>query len=179
MLARKRALVLNGVEIQRTPLLVPSFSSKGFPDVDKIVEYSAELIEGPALVSACDLHYKKIQPPFDSSSLLFLNSGGYEASKDTELSESGDKEHKPQKWIQALHEAELSSWQPRVPSVLISYDHPHQRLPLPEQINRAKQWHRGKPVFYARSYLSRRPWAAGCYLWKALQSTYMGWQTST
>jgi hypothetical protein len=63
MLARKRVLRLNGQEVERTPLLVPSFSSKGFPDVRKIIEYSSEIIEGPMLVSAYDLHYGKIEPP--------------------------------------------------------------------------------------------------------------------
>ena len=81
MLARRRALRLNGREVERTPLLVPSFSSKGFPDVRKIIEYSSEIIEGPMLVSAYDLHYKAIEPPFDFASFLFLDSGGYEASK--------------------------------------------------------------------------------------------------
>ena len=33
------------------------------------------------LVSAYDLHYKAIEPPFDFASFLFLDSGGYEASK--------------------------------------------------------------------------------------------------
>lgn len=37
MLAQRRALKLHGREIERTPLLVPSFSSKGFPDVRNII----------------------------------------------------------------------------------------------------------------------------------------------
>lgn len=98
MLAKRRTLKLNGVEIERTPLLVPSFSSKGFPEVDKIIKYSSELIDGITLVSAYDLHYGKVSPPFDFSSLIFLDSGGYEASKDTDLSDFGDKEHLPKPW---------------------------------------------------------------------------------
>jgi hypothetical protein len=38
MLAKRRALRLSDQEIARTPLLVPSFSSKGFEDIDKILE---------------------------------------------------------------------------------------------------------------------------------------------
>jgi len=37
MLAERRVIGRNGQEIERTPLLVPSFSSKGFPEVKKIV----------------------------------------------------------------------------------------------------------------------------------------------
>ena len=73
MLAKRRSLLLDGREIERTPLLIPSFSSKGFPDVDKIIKYSSELIDGVMLVSAYDLHYAKVLPPFDFPSLVFRN----------------------------------------------------------------------------------------------------------
>jgi hypothetical protein len=146
MLAKRRALKLNGEEIERTPLLIPSFSSKGFPDIDKIIEYSSEVIDGATLVSAYDLHYGKINPPFVAS-LIFLDSGGYEASKDNELSDFGDKEHVPRPWTQAMHEAQLVKWQPKVPSVLVSYDHPKERLPVTDQIVRAKAMAPGRSGF--------------------------------
>jgi hypothetical protein len=129
---------MNGIEIERTPLLVPSFSSKGFPDVHKIIEYSSEVIDGPTLVSAYDLHYGKIEAPFDFASLIFLDSGGYEASKDAELSDLGEREHGPELWSQQFHEAQLATWRPSAPTVLISYDHPKERLSIPAQIERAK-----------------------------------------
>jgi hypothetical protein len=138
MLARRRALKLKGQEIERTPLLVPSFSSKGFPDVRKIIAYSSEIIEGPILISAYDLHYEKITPPFDFASLLFLDSGGYEASKDAELSDFGDREHVPKEWTMEMYETQLAKWRPKVPSVIISYDHPKAKLPIREQIARAR-----------------------------------------
>ena len=139
MLAKKRSLWLDGVEIERTPLLVPSFSSKGFPNVQKIIEYSSELLDNVALVSAYDLHYGNVRPPFDFLlSLIFLDSGGYEASKDRELSDFGEREHKPQPWTQDMHEAQLARWNPKFPSVLISYDHPEERLPIRAQIERAR-----------------------------------------
>lgn len=138
MLAKRRTLTMNGVEIERTPLLVPSFSSKGFPDVQKIIEYSSEVIDGPTLVSAYDLHYQKIKPPFDFPSLIFLDSGGYEASKDAELSDFGERDHNPQPWSRRLHEAQVAAWHPSVQTVLISYDHPKERLSVDGQIDRAK-----------------------------------------
>jgi hypothetical protein len=138
MLAKRRALKFKDKEIERTPLLVPSFSSKGFPDVRKIIAYSSEIIEGPMLVSAYDLHYDKISPPFDFAGLLFLDSGGYEATKDAELSDFGEREHMPKEWTSEMHEAQLAKWQPSVPSVIISYDHPKERLSIKDQIARAK-----------------------------------------
>ncbi len=138
MLAKRRALKLAGTEVERTPLLVPSFSSKGFPDVAKIVKTAEEVIEGVTLVSAYDLHYKKIAPPFDFASLIFLDSGGYEASKDAELSDFGERDHIPLEWSQTLHEQVLEQWHPAVPTVLISYDHPKERIPIREQIERAR-----------------------------------------
>ena len=138
MLAERRALKFNGNEIERTPLLVPSFSSKGFPDVHKIIAYSSEIIEGPTLVSAYDIHYGEINPPFHFASLLFLDSGGYEASKDAELSDFGERDHTPKEWTLEMHEAQLEKWQPSVPSVIISYDHPKARLSIKDQIARAK-----------------------------------------
>jgi hypothetical protein len=138
MLAKRRSLALDGVEIERTPLLVPSFSSKGFPEVADIVEYSSELIEGPVLISAYDLHYKEIAPPFDFSSLIFLDSGGYEASKEADLSDFGDRRHSPKGWSRKPHEAVIRGWKSRVPTVLISYDHPRERLSVAEQVLRAR-----------------------------------------
>ena len=147
MLAKRRSLKQNGREIDRTPLLIPSFSSKGFPDIDKIIKYSSELIDGVTLISAYDLHYGKIKPPFDFPSLIFLDSGGYEASKDAELSDFGEREHVPKPWSQDMHEAQLADWQPSVPSVLISYDHPKERLPIKAQIERAKTMAPGREGF--------------------------------
>ena len=59
MLAKRRVIQRNGQEIERTPLLVPSFSSKGFPEIKKTIAYCADLIAGPMLISAYDLHYKR------------------------------------------------------------------------------------------------------------------------
>ena len=54
MLADKRKVVWGDQEF-RTPAIIPSFSSKGFPDVKKIIEVSAEYLSGEVLVSAYDV----------------------------------------------------------------------------------------------------------------------------
>jgi hypothetical protein len=145
MLARRRSLKFKGVEIERTPLLVPSFSSKGFPEVTEILQYCSELIVGPILISAYDLHYQTINPPFDFASLIFLDSGGYEASKDLDLSDTGERDHTPEKWTPEFHRDVVNAWNPLVPSVLISYDHPAERLPIAGQIRRARKAATARP----------------------------------
>ena len=147
MLAKRRSIKLNGVEKERTPLLVPSFSSKGFPDVKKIIEYMSETIDGVTLVSAYDLHHRQIESPFDFPSLIFLDSGGYEASKDADLSDFAYKQHIIREWTQDLHETVLAKWNPSVPSVLISYDHPKERLTFSQQVERAKAMAPGRKEF--------------------------------
>jgi hypothetical protein len=144
MLAKRRHLVLNGEQIERTPLLVPSFSSKGFPDVNKIVQFSSELITDVMLVSAYDLHYGLVSAPLDFASLVFLDSGGYEASKDKDLSDLGDGDHLPREWTREMHEGQLATWNLMVPSVLISFDSPREKLSIDEQIRRAKSMAPGR-----------------------------------
>jgi len=141
VLAARRVLRLNGEEVAATPILVPSFSSKGIAvDVKKAVEWAEQFIDGPTLVSAYDLYYKKITPPFTFPSLILLDSGGYEASKDMDLSELGEKVHRPKKWTRDMHEQVLADWRSALPpTVFISYDHPKERLTVPEQIERARQ----------------------------------------
>jgi hypothetical protein len=122
-------------------MLVPSFSSKGFPELGIIVETLSEFIEGPTLVSAYDVEYGGIKPPLAFPSVLFLDSGGYEASKENELSDVGDKSYKPRAWSPEQHELILKNWvsSPAVPLVVISYDHPKDRSTIDNQIERAKK----------------------------------------
>ena len=95
MLAKARSIRSANAGLSKTPWLVPSFSSKGFPEVQGIIDFSSEVIDGPALVSAYDIHHGFIKPPFNFPSVLFVDSGGYEASKDTDLSELPHYEHQP------------------------------------------------------------------------------------
>ncbi len=86
MLPERRSIRLQGTEVGRTPLIVPSFSSKGFPEVKKIIETLKELISGCLLISAYDIHYEHVSGDVSFAELIFLDSGGYECAKDKELS---------------------------------------------------------------------------------------------
>jgi hypothetical protein len=139
VLARRRSISSNGQELARTPILLPSFSSKGFPDVEEILRTAEEFIEGEMLVSAYDLHYGEVGPPFDFSPLIFLDSGGYEATKDAELSDLRELEHSPKDWNENLYKQTISRIPWNVPTVVISYDHPRERLSISDQIHRANR----------------------------------------
>jgi len=72
MFARRSKIVLAGQVVAETPLLLPSFSSKGFPQVRGIMNLMAEFITSPILVSAYDIHYRLISDKITFSQLLFL-----------------------------------------------------------------------------------------------------------
>jgi hypothetical protein len=128
-------------------MLIPSFSSKGFPYVRNIVEVTREVIDGPTLVSAYDIHYEFLTGPFTFPSVIFLDSGGYEASKDCELSDVGDKEYAPRAWNRNFHEAVVDKWValPYCPTITISYDHPLERHPVAEQVTLALTAAKSRP----------------------------------
>lgn len=139
MLAKRRVLKVGESSEFRTPMLLPSFSSKGFPNVRETLKTMEEYIADEILVSAYDLHYKFIEGPFDFASLIYLDSGGYESSKDAELSETYELEHKPREWdVEKLQEI-LENWTSTSPTICVSFDHPKNRVSIPEQIERAKQ----------------------------------------
>ncbi len=86
----------SGVSLQ-TPLLIPSFSSKGFArskkekksEIRKILRTASEFLTEAYLISAYDFFYGHIPPPRElpcKPDLLFLDSGGYEISTDRDYS---------------------------------------------------------------------------------------------
>lgn len=138
MLAKRRILKVGETAEFKTPMLLPSFSSKGFPKVRQTLKTMEEYIADEVLVSAYDIHYNLIDGPFDFASLIYLDSGGYEASKDTELSEIYELEHKPRDWDVEKFQIIVDNWASMSPTICVSFDHPKNRVSIPEQIERAK-----------------------------------------
>ena len=148
MLARKSELNHPyGVRLE-TPLLVPSFSSKGFgfkksgeSEVDEICSVASEYLTETMLISAFDIAYNHI-PIFDSAitELTFVDSGGYEVSDSHDLSAVYRHPLKIENWsIDRLSEV-YSSWPDHIPAVFVSYDHPKLRISLAEQIENTKKF---------------------------------------
>lgn len=139
MLAKRRGFYMDGKEIIRTPLLLPSFSSKGFPEIQNILQATEQVIDGEILVSAYDVHHKTLTGPFDFAEAIFLDSGGYEASTDVELSDIRKLDYVPGSWTMGDYLGIVRAWESRRPTVIISYDHPNERVSIDEQINRANE----------------------------------------
>jgi hypothetical protein len=92
-----------------TPLLVPSFSSKGFPLtrqngktwVARTLETTSEWLTERMLISAYDIFHAQIPTPrrlLSIPELTFIDSGGYEAGYDEDLSAVTTKDHRPKAW---------------------------------------------------------------------------------
>ena len=149
MLSRTSALThrASGVAL-RTPLLVPSFSSKGFaaPSQDErseiatIFATTAEFITEASLVSAYDIFYEHLPAPSDmpfTPDLLFVDSGGYEISSDYGYSATSRPPSSPRQWTLGKLQSVVSSWPAHIPAVFVNYDHPTRREPFDDQLTSA------------------------------------------
>ena len=140
MLARSRDLRIGSQVVGRTPLLCPSFSSKGFPDIRKILNLMSEFITESVLVSAYDIHYRKIsQKKVSFPGLILLDCGGYETRLDHDLSEAYGREHKPRAWSRKHYVAVMKQWRVRTATVAVSFDSPKNFLGVRRQISEARR----------------------------------------
>ena len=145
MLARKFSLRTdNGVEVGTTPMLVPSISSRINIDIKKIIEMISETVTGPLLISAYDMKYIDSFPPIHFSNLIFVDSGGYECAKNDEISEMGLYRPDPNEWNRDFYSQIIKSLDISPPKVVISYDHPSERVSIEEQIRQARDSFREK-----------------------------------
>lgn len=131
-----------------TPLLIPSFSSKGFPELRKILAMMGEFITDSVLVSAYDEHYKFLTSrKLTFPSLIFLDSGGYEARVEHDLSESYGQDYRPKKWTSKQHRAVLDGWSASQPAVAISFDSPRRHSKIERQLDAALRLKARYPQF--------------------------------
>jgi hypothetical protein len=149
LLAREGSVLHNGAVIFRTPLLIPSFSSKGFREMKKIIRVMSEFITEAVLVSAYDIHYKLLAPQqLTFPSVIFLDSGGYEARVEHDLSEAYGQDYKPKKWTVKDHREVLANWQSAVPTIIISYDSPRRHSAIDHQVAAALKVKHKFPNFF-------------------------------
>lgn len=116
----------------KMPLLVPSFSSKGFlfdgkgiSEIKGVFTNTAEILTESLLVSAYDIWYGHLPKPNRfpcTPSLIFVDSGGYETGPDHDFSSIFRHTHKVEKWnLKRLRDV-LDSWPDRIPAVFVSFD---------------------------------------------------------
>ena len=142
----------SGVVID-TPLLVPSFSSKGFSlgrdkagrdksEVGQILRTASEVITGVYLISAFDIANGHLPPPGKlpmKPELIILDSGGYEVSDESDLSEVVRPRADGSLWSLEKLESVLDAWPDSMPAIFVSYDHFKERRPFAKQISGARK----------------------------------------
>ena|SRR5437773_267783 len=131
-LARSTSLRHPSGVVLKTPLLVPSFSSKGLRQTKKgrselsaVFRNSASVLTETMLISAYDVHYRHLPRPERfpaTATLTFVDSGGYETGSDYDLSAVYQYGHAARPWtVQKLRRV-LGSWPDYVAAVFVSFD---------------------------------------------------------
>lgn len=152
MLARTSTLIHkpSGVSLE-TPILIPSFSSKGFKcdvkrpehsEVRKLFALAAEFLHRTCLVSAYDVHYGFLPTPGEfpvKPELIFVDSGGYEISDFDDLSTVYRPTTIAQEWTLDHLKAVMAQWPGELPAAFVSFDHPKHRKPLMDQVKDARR----------------------------------------
>lgn len=137
-----------------TPVMVPSFSSKGFgfkkkgkkndPDLSEVADafvFAQEFLTESLLVSAYDLYYDHIPFKEDSicTEITLIDSGGYETGNGYDLSATSKFNYDIKDWnIDQLNEI-LTRWPEHKAAIAVSFDHGNHRVSLDEQIKAAKE----------------------------------------
>ena len=133
-----------------TPLLIPSFSSKGFArsrkdgksEIGKILAMAGEFVTDVFLISAYDIFHEHLPHPSNLSctaEMIFVDSGGYEISTDRDYSSVIDPLPHPEAWSTANLESVYDNWPEQVPAVFVSFDNPDDRKPFTAQVADARK----------------------------------------
>lgn len=118
----KRTLEPLGID---TPLLIPSFSSRGFPDVRLLFERMRSAVNRVALVSAFDLHHGCL--PAEAlrvAPVVLVDSGGYESKPTQDLNEPYLDERPRRSWELNDHRRVVAALPADGLFGVISFDNP-------------------------------------------------------
>lgn len=107
-----------------------------------------EFITEAVLVSAYDIHYNHFSwKQLTFPEVIFLDSGGYEARVEHDLSEAYGQDYRPKAWTEKDHRHVVSALQSNVPVVLITYDSPRRHSPIEKQVTSALKLKHDFPNF--------------------------------
>jgi hypothetical protein len=110
-----------------TPILVPSFSSRGFPDVNSIFEALRDDLYSVCLLSAFDLTEKRVAVRLpEAADLVVIDSGVYETRPVAAASDGIHPPHSPKDWSRDAYRAFLHSVNAEaaeINTLTVSYDH--------------------------------------------------------
>lgn len=146
-----------------TPLLVPSFSSRGFADLPEMHRQLGEHTTDSSLVSAYDIYLGHLNS--DSiycSDVLFIDSGGFETGSNSDLSDLyGQSGRASSGWSEELHAKVIRSLDPLCPLVVVNYDACGL---VSEQVLRAMRFFESMPQTYASDFLVKPPSTEADYI---------------
>ena len=139
----------SGVSIT-TPLLIPSFSSKGFTrspadgksEIGAILETVSEFLTEAFLISAYDVFHGDLPRPEHlpcKPEIVFVDSGGYEVSTYFDYASAVVPPMHPKAWTTENLESVLDDWPNEVPAVFVNFDHPGDRKSFAEQVEDARR----------------------------------------
>ena len=134
----------------KTPLLIPSFSSKGFAkskedgrsEIGKILAMAGEFLTEVFLISAYDIFYEHMPHPSNMSytpEMIFVDSGGYEISTDIDYSSAIYPLSNPEPWEIEKLESVIENWPVHIPAVFVNFDHHDYRKPFTDQVADARR----------------------------------------
>lgn len=143
-----------GIEIS-TPLLIPSYSSKGFAMHDgkselcNIMIFTKEFIYETQLLSAYDIYYRHMLDTMElnPTQLTIIDSGGYETSNNFDLSETRKYDRSKKDWSKELFNEVLDNWTELYPAIVVSYDAVELKIPIKEQVKNALNFFNSKTQF--------------------------------
>jgi len=152
MLARVSNLYSENGQTIKTPILIPSFSSKGWPfkkkstgdeysEVKEIIEWTTEFTTEAVLFSAYDLYYKHYPGPNELGEIadvIFIDSGGYEKLEDHDLSSVYRMPWPSKEWDIDKLRVTLSAIPKEYNIVIANYDDVKQPKPIKSQVQEAK-----------------------------------------
>jgi hypothetical protein len=131
----------------RTPLLVPSFSSRGFrfnrkgvSEIKDVFANTAEILTESMLVSAYDIMYGHLPKPARfpcAPSLTLVDSGGYETGADHDFSAVYRYENTTREWESETYRTVLDAWPTRIAAAFVSFDKESTGDTIPRQIEEA------------------------------------------
>ena len=151
MLCRTSTIKHRGAGVaMTTPLLIPSFSSKGFAkleesgksEIGEILKTTSEFLAETFLISAYDIFYGHVPQPLELKcrpELVVVDSGGYEVSPGNGCQSLKAQYTNCEPWTTENLESVINEWPDQIPAVFVSFDHPDVRKPFAEQIADARR----------------------------------------
>ena len=136
-----------------TPLLIPSFSSKGFAmfedsgrsEAGEILKATSEFLTEVFLISAYDIYYGHVPHPLElecTPRFVVVDSGGYEILAGSDYSTVMVPRYDCEPWTLENLRSVYNEWPRHIPAVFVSFDHPDVRKPFADQVADAEEFFR-------------------------------------